>query len=81
MAARTHRDRPTPIALEVKKQLLSRLVAAEQFERFLHTKYLGQKRFSVEGSETIIPLLDQLILGAASRGAEEIVLAWRTEAG
>jgi 2-oxoglutarate dehydrogenase E1 component len=65
---------PLPIVLEVKKQLLSRLVAAEQFERFLHTKYLGQKRFSVEGSETIIPLLDQLILGAASRGAEEIVL-------
>jgi len=65
---------PAPIPPEVKKQMLWKLISAEQFEKFLHTKYLGQKRFSVEGSETIIPLLDQLILGAAERGVEEIVM-------
>ena len=65
---------PEPIPVEIKKQLLWKLISAEQFERFLHTKYLGQKRFSLEGSETIIPLLDQLILGAAARGVEDIML-------
>ncbi len=65
---------PEPITVEIKKQLLWKLISAEQFERFLHTKYLGQKRFSLEGSETIIPLLDQLILGAAARGVEDITL-------
>ncbi len=69
---RIERD-PEPISVEVKKQLLNRLIAAEQFEKFLHTKFLGQKRFSVEGGESIIPVLDQLIAGAAERGAEEIV--------
>ena len=68
---------PPPIPVEIKKQLLTRLIAADQFERFLHTKYLGQKRFSVEGGESIIPLLDQLIVGAAERGVEEISWAWR----
>ncbi len=70
---RIERD-PEPLAPEIKKQLLQRLIAAEQFEKFLHTKYLGQKRFSVEGCESVIPILDQLILGAASRGVEEIVM-------
>ena len=63
---------PEPIAADVKKRLLWKLISAEQFERFLHTKYLGQKRFSLEGCETIIPLLDQLIDGAAARGVEQI---------
>jgi 2-oxoglutarate dehydrogenase complex dehydrogenase (E1) component-like enzyme len=65
---------PEPIPVEIKKQLLWKLVAGEQFERFLHTKYLGQKRFSLEGCETIIPLLDQLIEGGAARGVEEILM-------
>jgi len=65
---------PQPIPVEVKKRLLWKLISAEQFERFLHTKYLGQKRFSLEGCETIIPLLDQLIDGAAARGVEDITL-------
>ncbi|HEX8890550.1 MAG TPA: multifunctional oxoglutarate decarboxylase/oxoglutarate dehydrogenase thiamine pyrophosphate-binding subunit/dihydrolipoyllysine-residue succinyltransferase subunit [Pyrinomonadaceae bacterium] len=65
---------PEPLAPEIKKQLLAKLTAAEQFERFLHTKYLGQKRFSLEGCETIIPVLDQLIEGAARRGVEDITL-------
>ncbi|HEU0185633.1 MAG TPA: multifunctional oxoglutarate decarboxylase/oxoglutarate dehydrogenase thiamine pyrophosphate-binding subunit/dihydrolipoyllysine-residue succinyltransferase subunit [Blastocatellia bacterium] len=70
---RVERD-PEPIPPEVKKQLLQKLIAAEQFEKFLHTKYLGQKRFSVEGGESIIPILDQLILWAAERGVEEVVM-------
>jgi 2-oxoglutarate dehydrogenase E1 component len=65
---------PEPLPPETKKQLLDRLVAAEQFERFLHTKYLGAKRFSLEGCETIIPLLHQLIEKAGERGVEEITL-------
>jgi 2-oxoglutarate dehydrogenase E1 component len=65
---------PEPIAPEIKKRLLKKLTDAEQFERFLHTKYLGQKRFSIEGCETIIPLLDQLIEGAAARGVDDITL-------
>ncbi|HET6972775.1 MAG TPA: multifunctional oxoglutarate decarboxylase/oxoglutarate dehydrogenase thiamine pyrophosphate-binding subunit/dihydrolipoyllysine-residue succinyltransferase subunit, partial [Pyrinomonadaceae bacterium] len=63
---------PQPIPVDVKKRLLWKLISAEQFERFLHTKYLGQKRFSLEGCETIIPVLDQLIDGAAVRGVEAI---------
>ncbi len=65
---------PEPLPPETKKQLLDRLIAAEQFERFLHTKYLGAKRFSLEGCETIIPLLHQLIEKAGERGVEEITL-------
>jgi 2-oxoglutarate dehydrogenase E1 component len=65
---------PEPVPVEIKKQLLWKLISAEQFERFLHTKYLGQKRFSLEGCETIIPLLDQLIEGAAVRGVEDITM-------
>ena len=65
---------PEPISAEIKKKLLWKLISAEQFERFLHTKYLGQKRFSLEGSETIIPLLDRLIEDAAERGVADITL-------
>ncbi|MBV9211998.1 MAG: multifunctional oxoglutarate decarboxylase/oxoglutarate dehydrogenase thiamine pyrophosphate-binding subunit/dihydrolipoyllysine-residue succinyltransferase subunit, partial [Acidobacteria bacterium] len=65
---------PEPIPVEIKKQILWKLVSAEQFERFLHTKYLGQKRFSLEGCETIIPTLDQLIERAAAQGVEDITL-------
>src|SRR5215813_12599627 len=46
---------PEPIDVEIKKRILWKLISAEQFERFLNTKYLGQKRFSIEGCETIIP--------------------------
>jgi multifunctional 2-oxoglutarate metabolism enzyme len=65
---------PNPIPTDVKKRLLWKLISAEQFERFLHTKYLGQKRFSLEGCETVIPLLDRLIEGAADRGVEDITM-------
>src|SRR5688572_5122639 len=62
-----------PLPVDVKKRLLWKLISAEQLERFLHTKYLGQKRFSLEGCETVIPVLDRLIDGAAERGVNHIV--------
>src|SRR5438132_5172087 len=65
---------PEPVPVEIKKQILWKLISAEQFERFLGTKYLGQKRFSLEGCETIIPLLDQVIARAAELGVEDITL-------
>jgi multifunctional 2-oxoglutarate metabolism enzyme len=57
-----------------KHRILDRLVAAEAFERFLHTKYLGHKRYSLEGAESAIPMLDALLSGAADDGVEEAVL-------
>ncbi len=66
--------KPEPPPADVRKRILEKLIAAEGFERFLGTKFLGQRRYSVEGCETTIPLLDRLVEGAAERGAEEIVL-------
>jgi 2-oxoglutarate dehydrogenase E1 component len=63
-----------PLTVEIKKQLLQKLIEAEQFEQFLHKKYLGQKRFSLEGTETVIPMLDQLVEGASERGVNEIFI-------
>ena len=65
---------PEPIDVEVKKRILWKLISAEQFEKFLNTKYLGQKRFSIEGCETIIALLDQLIERAGDLGVEQITM-------
>ena len=65
---------PDPIEAEVKKRILWKLISAEQFEKFLNTKFLGQKRFSIEGCETIIPLLDQLIERAGDTGIEQITM-------
>ena len=63
-----------PLDLDCKKTLLQKLIEAEQFEQFLHKKYLGQKRFSLEGCETVIPMLDQLLEGASARGVNEIYM-------
>jgi 2-oxoglutarate dehydrogenase E1 component len=63
---------PEPLPGELKKKILAKLVAAETFERFLGTRFLGQRRYSIEGSETAIAFLDQLIEGAAARGVEEV---------
>ena len=65
---------PEPIDIDIKKRILWKLISAEQFERFLNTKFLGQKRFSIEGCETIIPLLDQLIDRAGDHGIEQITM-------
>ncbi|WP_432222716.1 2-oxoglutarate dehydrogenase E1 component [Flavobacterium sp. TMP13] len=57
-----------------KKNILNKLNEAVSFENFLHTKYVGQKRFSLEGGETIIPALDALIEKAAEKGVEQFVM-------
>ena len=57
-----------------KKHILKKLVQAVSFENFLHTKYVGQKRFSLEGGESLIPALDSLIENAANLGVEEFVM-------
>ncbi len=59
---------------ERKMQILDRLTAAEGLERFLHTKYVGQKRFSLEGGESFIAAMDELIQQAGAKGVQEIVI-------
>jgi len=57
-----------------KKHILRKLNQAVSFENFLHTKYVGQKRFSLEGGESLIPALDAVIESAANQGVEEFVM-------
>ena len=57
-----------------QKYILSKLNAAEAFETFLQTKYVGQKRFSLEGGETVIPLLDAVLDKAAEHEMDEVVI-------
>tara|TARA_B100001564_G_scaffold359686_1_gene382430 strand:- start:102 stop:2882 length:2781 start_codon:yes stop_codon:yes gene_type:complete len=57
-----------------KKHILKKLNQAVSFENFLHTKYVGQKRFSLEGGESLIPALDAVIESAANKGVEEFVM-------
>lgn len=57
-----------------KKKTLRLITAAEGIENYLHRKYVGQKRFSLEGGESLIPLLDELIQGAGSYGSKEVVI-------
>ena len=57
-----------------KKHILGKLNEAVSFENFLHTKYVGQKRFSLEGGESIIPALDAVIEAAAEKGVEHFVM-------
>ena len=59
---------------EQKRRVLRKLSEAEIFEKFLQTKYTGHKRFSLEGSETVIPMLDELVSNAARTGAKEIFI-------
>jgi 2-oxoglutarate dehydrogenase E1 component len=59
---------------EQKTHILDRLTAAEGLERYLHTKYVGQKRFSLEGSESFIASLDETIQRAGNQGIQEIVI-------
>ncbi len=64
-------DKPTP---EEQKRILAKLNAAEAFENFLQTKYVGHKRFSLEGGETVIPLLDAVLDAAAEAGLDEVAI-------
>ncbi|MDD2742444.1 MAG: 2-oxoglutarate dehydrogenase E1 component, partial [Rhodocyclaceae bacterium] len=67
------RSRPSYNA-EQKKRLLERLTAAETLERYLHTRYVGQKRFSLEGGESLIVSMDEAIRVAGSHGVDEVVI-------
>ena len=59
---------------EMHRRIMQRLTAAETLERYLHTKFVGQKRFSLEGSETLIPLLDHLLQRCGAQGVQEAVI-------
>jgi 2-oxoglutarate dehydrogenase E1 component len=67
------RSKPS-FGADKKKQILDRLTAAEGLERYLHTKYVGQKRFSLEGGESFIAAMDELIQQAGSQGVQEVVI-------
>jgi 2-oxoglutarate dehydrogenase E1 component len=71
--ARVEREQP-PLPIERKRRILERLNAAEAFETFLHTKFVGHKRFGLEGAESLIPMLDALLDRAADAGVEEAVI-------
>ena len=62
------------VAPEEQKRLLQKLTEAEHLERYLHTRYVGQKRFSLEGGESLIPSIDELIQRAGANGVQEIVI-------
>ncbi|MEX0659878.1 MAG: multifunctional oxoglutarate decarboxylase/oxoglutarate dehydrogenase thiamine pyrophosphate-binding subunit/dihydrolipoyllysine-residue succinyltransferase subunit [Egibacteraceae bacterium] len=64
----------TELDVAEQRHILGRLNAAEAFEKFLHTKYIGHKRFSMEGAESAIPMLDALLSAAADDGIEEAVM-------
>lgn len=63
-----------PVALDKKKRILQKLNEGVMFEKFLHTKYIGQKRFSLEGGETTIAALDAMITTAADNNVQEVVI-------
>ena len=67
------RSRPQ-YGADQRRHLLERLTAAETLERYLNTRYVGQKRFSGEGGESLIPMLDLLIQRAGASGVQELVL-------
>ena len=67
-------ENQTVLPPEEQLRVLEKLAAAELFERFLHTKFLGQKRFSLEGAEALIPLLDTIVEDSPAHGVREIVL-------
>ncbi|MCE2676519.1 MAG: 2-oxoglutarate dehydrogenase E1 component [Burkholderiaceae bacterium] len=62
------------LSADKQKRILDRLTAAEGLERYLHTKYVGQKRFSLEGGESFIAAMDELIQGAGISGVQEVVI-------
>lgn len=67
-------DNQPNFSADQKKHILKKLNEAVSFENFLHTKYVGQKRFSLEGCEAVIPALDALVEAAADKGVEQFVM-------
>ncbi len=68
------RNFTNPVPLEKKRRVLEKLNQGVMFEKFLHTKYVGQKRFSLEGGENTIPALDAIINQSAKEGVKEVVI-------
>lgn len=62
------------LTLEDQRRILFKLNKAEAFERFLHTRFIGHKRFSLEGGESIVPMLDLIVNDAAEQGVYEVVI-------
>ena len=63
-----------PLPADERRALLDRLTEVEEFEHFLHTTFQGQKRFSIEGLDMLVPMLDELIHDAAAAGAREVLV-------
>ncbi len=63
-----------PLDRETRLRILQGLLEAEEFEHFLHARFVGQKRFALEGAETAIPILDELLERAAGRNVHEVVI-------
>ena len=63
-----------PLPPERKQALLRRLTQVEGFERFLHRTFFGQKRFSIEGTDAMVPMLDEMVAGAAQAGSREVLI-------
>ena len=75
MQERVEGSRSKPVYdAEYRKHILERLTAAETLERYLHTRYVGQTRFSLEGGESLIPMLDNLLQRAGAAGVQELVI-------
>ncbi len=69
-----HNENHASLSVEEKTEILHKLNQAVAFENYLHTKFVGQKRFSLEGGESLIPALDQLITKSSQLGVDEVVL-------
>lgn len=67
-------DSPQPLTASERKELLQRLIQVEHFETFLHKTFVGQKRFSIEGNDSLVPMLDEAVRAAAHDGAEHILM-------
>ncbi|MBB4663256.1 2-oxoglutarate dehydrogenase E1 component [Conexibacter arvalis] len=63
-----------PLTADEQKTLLRRLISVDAFERFMHKAYLGQKQFSIEGLDMTVPMIDELVRLAATRGGREVVI-------
>ncbi|MFL5383389.1 MAG: 2-oxoglutarate dehydrogenase E1 component, partial [Longimicrobiaceae bacterium] len=63
-----------PLPAERRRELLRRLSQVEGFERFLHRAFFGQKRFSIEGTDTLVPILDEVVREAAHAGAADVIV-------
>ncbi|MDY7232054.1 2-oxoglutarate dehydrogenase E1 component [Hyalangium rubrum] len=69
-----HSENRTPFSVEDRRHLLTKLSYAEGFENFLHTKYVGVKRFSLDGGESLIPMLDAIIEVGSQQNLREVVI-------